>query len=112
MRHRVKKSRIPEHDLKNLTSAVLLYEKVSTTKANAKEVKPVIDRLICKAKGMDNVNAIRYLKTMVPDNLAVDKVMQLLLKRYENRTSGYTRIIPTHDRKGDGASMVTIMLIP
>lgn len=112
MRHRVKKLQIPEYDLKNLTTSVLLYEKVSTTKNRAKAVKQVLDRLISRAKSRETVQAIRYLNRFLVDNLAVQKVMQVLVKRYESRDSGYTRIIPTHNRKGDAAPMVTIMLLP
>lgn len=110
MRHRVKKCNIPQYVLQNLTVSVLLYEKVSTTKTKAKAVKPIIDRLISKAKNENKVEAIRYLKKYLPDTLAVKKIMDELIGRYEKRTSGFTRIIATGYRQGDAAPMVSIQL--
>lgn len=112
MRHRVKKSHVPDHILKNLAVSVLLYEKVHTTKSRAKAVKPVIDRLICKAKTLDKVQASRYLKSFLPDTLAVKKVVQVLTERYKDRPSGFTSIVPAERRKSDAAHMADILLIP
>lgn len=112
MRHRVKKASHREHDIKNLAVSIVLYGKVQTSKSKAKDVKPVIDKIISKAKKMDKVTAIRYLNSYLPDKLATKKIVDVLAPEYANRDSGYTRIIPSHTRKGDGAEIVTIMLTP
>ena len=86
-------------------------EKVKTTETKAKAVKPIIDRLISRAKKKDKINAIRYLNAKLPDPLASKKIIDVLLDKYKERPSGYTRIIKTGFRRGDAAPMVKIELV-
>ena len=96
--------------LKNLAASVLLYEKVKTTEAKAKAVKPQLERLITAAKKGD-LTARRQLLAVVPQPLAVKKAMEVLGARYQDRQGGYTRIIKLGKRAGDGAAMVQIELV-
>lgn len=117
MRHRIKKVKInrkPAHlkaMLQNLIVSVILYEKVRTTETKAKAVKPLIDRLISRAKKKDTMNAIRYLNSRLPDELASRKIMDVLIGRYKERPSGFTSIQKLRFRSGDAAPMVQISLI-
>jgi len=116
MRHKVKgtildrKKGPREMMLRNLASSLLMYEKVQTTEAKAKAVKPIVEKMITTAKSGD-LNARRVLITKLPQPLAVKKAMEVLGDRYKERPGGYTRITKLGQRHGDGAKMVQIELV-
>jgi len=116
MRHRVKKTTLGrtkaprEMMLRNLTASVLIFEKVTTTQAKAKAVKPLVENAITVAKRAD-LNARRKLIQILPQKMAVKKSMDVLGERYKDRVGGYTRIIKLPARQGDGAEMAVIELV-
>jgi large subunit ribosomal protein L17 len=97
--------------LKNLVTSVILYEKVRTTKKRGFIAKAIVDRVITIGKRERTELAIRKINTMVMDENACKKVMEVLRKRYAKRPSGFTRLVPVGMRKGDGAELVDITLI-
>jgi large subunit ribosomal protein L17 len=96
---------------RNLVTSLFLYEAVRTTRKNAKVVQPLVDRLIATAKKQTPHNAIRSLNAVLTDKNASKKVMEVLTKRYANRTSGFSQIVIAGARKGDGAPIVDLMLM-
>lgn len=96
--------------LRNLAASVLMYEKVKTTSAKAKVVRPIVERAITKAKKGDLASR-RQLISLLPQELAVKKAMEVLGQRYAERPGGYTRIIKLGNRQGDGAEVVQIELV-
>ncbi len=116
MRHRKKgvildrKKEPREMMLRNLASSVLIYEKIKTTKAKAKAVKPLVEKMITVAKKGD-LNARRKLIETLPQKMAIKKSMEVLGERFKDRNGGYTRIIQLGARQGDGADMVQIELV-
>lgn len=116
MRHRVKGKKLDrkkeprEMMLKNLASSVIIYEKVKTTSAKAKVVKPLVEKAITIAKKGDLASR-RMLITMLPQKMAVKKALEVLGKRYADKQSGYTRIVKLERRAGDGAEVSQIELI-
>lgn len=116
MRHRVKGKKLDrkkeprELMLKNLASSIIMYEKVKTTEAKAKAVKPLVEKAITVA-GKGDLNARRKLIQMLPQKKAVAKAIEVLKGRYEGRKGGYTRIIRLGQRQGDGAQTVQIELV-
>jgi len=116
MRHRKKgkilgRKKAPrEMMLRNLASSILIYEKVKTTEAKAKAVKPFVEKLITVAKKGD-LTARRKLIETLPQKMAIKKSMEVLGERYKDRAGGYTRIIKLGNREGDGASVVQIELV-
>lgn len=117
MRHRFSRLRLrhkPAHSralLRNLTTSVLLYESVRTTKKRAEVVQPMIEKIITAAKTKDPRNAIRAINSVVTHVNACKKIMEVLKDRYAKRHSGYTRMVPHGLRHGDGAKMVTLELV-
>lgn len=117
MRHRVKSKRANRNSahlnamLRNLATSVILYEKVKTTEAKAKLVKPVIEKLISKAKKADAMNAYKALNAYLPDKNASKKVMKELTERYKARPSGFIRLTKVGFRAGDSAPMTQIELV-
>jgi len=96
--------------LRNMASSVLIYEKIKTTEAKAKAVKPMVEKMITVAKG-SNLFARRKLIETLPQKMAIKKAMEVLGKKYQDRNGGYTRIIKLGSRQGDGAEMVQLELV-
>lgn len=105
---RTKKPR--EMMLRNLASSILIYEKVKTTKAKAKAVRALLERMITVSKKGD-LTARRRLISTLPQPMAVKKAMEVLSERYKDRSGGYTRITKIGSRDGDGADLVQIELV-
>ena len=68
-------------------------------------------KTVLRVKGKDKVNAIRYLNARLTDTLASKKILDVLVDRYKDRPSGFTRIIKEKYRIGDGAPIVSIELV-
>ena len=97
--------------LRSLATSIILFEKVKTTTTRAKQVQPMVDDLITKAKTKDTVNAIRQINKVVFDDKASRKLLEVLKDRYKDRPGGYTRIVKLGNRAGDAAEMVSIQLV-
>lgn len=116
MRHQKKKKILDrkkaprEMMLRNLAASILLYEKVQTTQAKAKAVKPLVEKLISISKE-NNLITKRKLVEILPQKLAIKKLLEVLGERYKDKNSGYTRIVKLNTRSGDGAAIVQIELI-
>lgn len=117
MRHKVKKPKLNlkkshrESLLRNLATSLVLYEKVQTTLHRAKAVQPVVERLIKTAQKKEPQTAIRELNRVFYDKNASKKMIEILKAKYENRSSGYTRITKLKLRDGDAAQLVQIELV-
>ena len=96
--------------LRNLATSVILYEKVKTTKARAKFVRPLVERAISIGK-TKNVTNMRKLQGMLQLDNAVKKIVEDLGPKYAKRAGGYTRITPLKRREGDAAETVQIELV-
>ncbi len=116
MRHR-KKGKVLDRKvgprtalLRGLAVSLILYEKIQTTKAKAKTIKPIVEKLI--TRGRENTLAARrYLLKYLYKEAAVKKVLEELSPRYKERKGGYTRIINVGRRQGDAAEIVQIELV-
>lgn len=117
MRHQVKSTRLNRNEahlnamLRNLATSIILYEKVKTTRPKAKLVKPIVEKLITKAKKQSLPVAMRTLNSYLTDKNATKKLTRELLERYKDRNSGFLRVTPLGFRAGDAASMVQIELV-
>ncbi len=117
MRHQVRKlklglprdQRIPM--LRNLATSLILHEKIQTTKAKAKALQPFMDKLIKSAKRADKKTAIREINDLLHSDLSARKLMEAIIKRYQDRNGGYTRVTNIGFRAGDAAPIVQIELM-
>ena len=91
--------------IKNLADAVILFEKVKTTKAKAQVIKPYVERLITRAAKND-LATNRYFKTKLNSAKAIKKLLEVYGPKFKEIKGGYLKIIKIGDRKGDGAEMV------
>lgn len=117
MRHAVayrKLGRNPGHRkalLRNMMNALVKSERIETTVAKAKEVRRLADRLITLGK-KDTTHARRRAFSMLSDKKSTEKIFASLASRFANREGGYTRIVRTGYRGGDGAEMAILEYLP
>lgn len=97
--------------VRNLVTSLILYESVRTTKARAKAIQPLLDRMIAKAKSRPRHTAVRYMNTIVTDPNASRKMFDVLVERFKERPSGFSSITAVGKRRGDGAELVEISLV-
>ncbi len=97
----------------NMAAALVKHEQIKTTLPKAKELRPVVDRLITLGKrGPTDLHARRQAITKLGgDAKLADKLFTTLADRYSDRPGGYTRVIRAGFRYGDNAPMAVIELI-
>ena len=98
---------------KNMAAALIKHEQIRTTVPKAKELRPIVDRLITLGKrGPTNLHARRQAITRLGgDAKLAEKLFTTLANRYADRPGGYTRILRAGFRYGDSAPMALIELI-
>ena len=92
--------------LMNLSKEIIEHERVRTSEAKAKAVKPEIEKLITLAKRGDLHARRQALSTLAQDKFAVHKLFAELGPRYAQRAGGYTRILKLCPRRSDATEMV------
>jgi large subunit ribosomal protein L17 len=97
--------------LRNMVTSLLKYEQIETTDAKAKALKPVAEKMITLAKRGD-LHARRQALAYIQDKGTTHRLFGDLKDRYLERQGGYVRIIKKGVRKGDGAAVSIIQLLP
>jgi large subunit ribosomal protein L17 len=116
MRHRLKGrgfSRRSEHRkamFENLAAALIKHEQITTTLPKAKDLRPIVERLITLGKHGGLANRRRAIAKL-QDTALANKLMTVLAERYAGRAGGYARIIKAGFRHGDDAAMAVIELV-
>jgi large subunit ribosomal protein L17 len=116
MRHRkrtVKLGRTSSHRkamFRNMVTSLLDKERIQTTVSKAKEASRLTDKMVTIAK-QNTLHARRQALAFIMDKEVVSKLFSVLAARYADRNGGYTRIIRTGFRRGDGADLVLIEMV-
>ncbi len=116
MRHRVAHrgfSRPSAHRkamFENLAASLLKHEQIRTTLPKAKDLRPIVERLITLGK-RGGLHARRQAIARLQDAKLADKLLTALAERYADRPGGYTRIVKAGFRYGDAAPMAIIELV-
>ena len=102
--------------LRNLSTDVIVYGKITTTYTRAKETQAVVDSLITLAKKGDLASrrrAAAYVRNVkcADGKTAVQKLFDELGPKYADRNGGYTHVIKTDNRRGDASTMAIVELI-
>src|SRR6266487_3982209 len=103
----------PAHErlmLANLATSLFEHDRITTTEAKAKRLRPLAERLITFAKRGD-LHARRQVMTVVRDKDVVHKLFAEIGPKFAERPGGYTRIVKVGPRKGDNAPMAVIELV-
>lgn len=94
----------------NMAASLITHEQIKTTLPKAKELKPIVDKLVTLAKRGD-LHARRQALSQVRDEAAVRKLFGVLGDRYTDRPGGYTRVLKAGFRFGDNAPVAIIELV-
>jgi large subunit ribosomal protein L17 len=94
----------------NMAAALLKHEQIKTTLPKAKDLRPVVDRLITLGK-RGSLHARRQAYSMLRDDAVTKKLFAELAERYRERPGGYTRVLRAGFRYGDSAAMAIIELV-
>ena len=96
--------------LRMLVTALLKNEKIETTTAKAKEIRPLAEKMITLGKRGD-LHARRQALSFIHDESVVSSLFAQIAPRFSSRNGGYTRIVATRNRPGDAAPMAVIELV-
>ncbi len=116
MRHQVKKGLLGRNTahrralLRNLVTSFLERERIRTTLAKARSVRPVAEKMITLAK-RGTLHARRQALAYMTKESAVKKLFDEIGPRFQERPGGYTRIVKLDRRAGDGAAMAMLELV-
>ncbi len=95
---------------RNLAAALIKHEQITTTLPKAKELRPVVEKLITLGK-TGGLPARRQAHAMLRDEVIVGKLMGPIAERYKARNGGYCRVLKAGIRYGDAAEMAVIELV-
>ncbi|MBI3626944.1 50S ribosomal protein L17 [Candidatus Uhrbacteria bacterium] len=116
MRHRVKGKILDRKSgpraalMRGLATSLVIYEKIQTTEAKAKAIKPIVEKYITASKKNDLATRRKLLGFFYWEN-AVKKMLEVIGPRYKDRKGGYTRILKLGTRPGDRAKIVQLELV-
>ena len=117
MRHRVAGKKLGRNSshrramLRNMVTSLFKYDQIETTDAKAKAVRPVAEKMITLAKRGD-LHARRQALAYIKDKAVTHRLFEELKERYLDRQGGYIRIVKKDIRKGDGAPVSIVQLLP
>jgi large subunit ribosomal protein L17 len=95
----------------NLSREVIDHERIQTTQAKAKAVKPELERLITLGKRGDQHSRRQAMARLGQDKFIVYKLFEEIAPRYADREGGYTRILKLGPRRSDSTEMVFLELV-
>jgi large subunit ribosomal protein L17 len=96
--------------LRNLTTSVIIEDRVETTLTKAKAVRPLVEKMITLGKKGDLHSRRQALSFLMTDK-SVERLFDTVAERYKDRQGGYLRIVRTGFRKGDGGEKAFIELL-
>ena len=94
----------------NMTNALIKHEQIITTLPKAKELRPVVEKLVTLSRN-NSLHSRRQAISKLQDLSMVSKLFDVLGPRYADRAGGYTRIIKAGFRYGDSAPMAVIEFV-
>lgn len=95
---------------RNMVTSLFRYERITTTKAKALEVRKAAEKLITRSK-VDSVHNRRQAARYIQDDIVLAKLFNEIGPRMKDRAGGYTRILKIGFRQGDAADMVILELV-
>ena len=105
--------RMPSHRkamMRQLTTNLIMSERMTTTLEKAKEMRPLMERLIHKAK-VNTPQSHQYLKTILFNNEAISKLVYEIAPRFEDQPGGFTRVLYLGNRTVDKGSSAMIEIL-
>jgi large subunit ribosomal protein L17 len=94
----------------NMAASLILHEQIVTTLPKAKEIRPIVEKLVTLGKRGD-LHARRQAISQIRDVVVVAKLFDAIATRYATRNGGYLRIMKAGFRQGDNAAMAVIEFV-
>ncbi len=116
MKHKIgynRLSRTPSHRKslhRNMVTSLFRYERITTTKAKAREVRKTAEKMVTRAK-VDSVHNRRTIGKLIKDEAVLAKLFNEIGPRFQSRPGGYTRMLKIGRRYGDATEMVILELV-
>jgi large subunit ribosomal protein L17 len=116
MRHRVAGRKFGRNTnqrkalLRNLAVSLILNERITTTDAKAKTIRPVVEKLVTMSRD-DTEHHRRLVMARLADERATAKLFDIIGPRFDGQPGGYTRIYKIGNRRGDGAPVSMIEFV-
>jgi large subunit ribosomal protein L17 len=96
----------------NMAAALIKHEQIKTTLPKAKELRPVVEKLVTLSRrGAKDLHARRQALSQIRDEAQVKKLFDVIGPRYAGRPGGYTRVLKAGFRHGDNAAMAFIEFV-
>ena len=96
--------------MKSLALSLVLRQKITTTEAKAKELRPFVEKLVTRAK-IKTLASRRLLLSRLGGEEGVSRLISVVAPKYEKRAGGYTRILKLPRRLSDGSAMAVIEFV-
>ena len=101
--------------LKGLLRSMIIYKKIETTETRAKEIQPLVEKLVTRAKN-DSVHSRRIARAAIGGKSASDEdivkeLFTVIAPQFQDRPGGYTRMAHKGIRRGDGAPVVVLEFV-
>jgi large subunit ribosomal protein L17 len=96
--------------LRQLSISMILHERITTTEAKAKELRPIVEKLVTIARN-DNPSNRHLVMSKLDSDLATAKLFEVIAPRFEATPGGYTRIARLGARRGDAATLALIEFV-
>ena len=96
--------------IRSLACSLILREKIRTTEAKAKELRPYIEKMVTRGR-KDDMFTRRLLVSRLGNESATKKLVETIAPRYKERQGGYTRIVKLTPRQGDASKMAIIEFV-
>jgi large subunit ribosomal protein L17 len=106
-----RKANVRRGFIRSLAVAILTHERITTTEARAKELRPYIEKLVTKAQKNDLAARRTISSRLGNQETLANKLVDTIAPRYENREGGYLRITKLPQRGGDAAKMAVIEFV-
>ncbi|MBN1897679.1 MAG: 50S ribosomal protein L17 [Spirochaetes bacterium] len=113
LRKRIKINRTSAHRnamIANMINSFLKHEKIKTTRAKAKLIKPVAEKIITRAK-TNTLHSRKQIYKVLRRWDMMPKLFEKIAPRFKKRAGGYTRIVPIGPRNSDNAEMVFLEMV-
>ncbi len=116
MRHRIKTQKLSRFSsyydatIRSLARAVLINQRIITTKLRAKLARQMVEKLVSLGKNKDSLSAKRRAYSFLGDHQLVSRLFSDIGPDFAQKNGGYTRIIPYKRRRGDNAELVVLEL--
>lgn len=107
-----RKTNVRRAFLRSLSRALVMEGRIMTTEARAKEIRPIVEKMITRAKADNTITSVRLIASSMGGQIDVaQKLVRDIAPKYSTRNGGYIRIMKVPARQSDAAPMALIEFV-